>query len=164
LRTAEAKLKEKTTKKDPEEEEEEEEEENEPAASGKNKNSQESKKKDRTPAWAKTLMDEVQSLKKEKQLSTIDSKIKSHEKLKDIPADFYEDYLKPEKEEDVDTFAEKVATKYATYKQVDKNNKATSQTKPVNSQTDTKGQADVKEVDAIMDNLMPGTKAPATAK
>jgi hypothetical protein len=108
-------------------------------------------------------MEEVQSLKKEKQVATIESKIKNHEKLKDIPADFYEDYRQPEKEEDIDAFAEKVATKYSTYKQIEKNDKAKGLTKPVSSAADTKNQADTKEVDAILDNLMPGTKAPAAA-
>lgn len=123
------------------------------------------------PAWAKqilesnkTLSEKLEKLEKEKTTLSILDSIKGHEKMKDIPYEFYEDYVKPEKPEDVEAFVEKVSTKFGTFKQVDKNNKAASQTKPVSSATDTKGKADEKEVDAILDNLMPGTKAPATAK
>jgi hypothetical protein len=169
VRTLETKLKEKekstSTKKPSEEDDDEDDDDDsdEPAPE-KGKGEQKKKSGDRTPKWAKTLMEEVQSLKKEKQVATIKDKIKAHEKMKDIPEDFYEDYVQPDKEEDIEAFAEKVSTKYGNYKQVQNNTKAAGNTKPVSSAADTKGQADMKEVDKILDNIMPGTKAPEPAK
>jgi hypothetical protein len=157
LRTAEAKLKEKSTPKPTSEEDEDDEEDEEPEVK---KPGEKQKKKERIPSYAKAIMEKLERLENEKKTTSIKEKIKGHEKIKDVPVDFYEDWVQPEKEEDVDSFAEKVATKYSTFKQVKKNEKATSLTKPVNGNAETEKVED-KEVDKILDNIMPGTKSPA---
>ena len=69
------------------------------------------------------MMQEFQELKKEKQLTTIKSKLETHEKLKGIPKSYYSEWAIPENENDLDTFAEKVVSKYGEFKQ-ESNNEA----------------------------------------
>jgi len=124
------------------------------------------KTKDRTPKWAKGLIesnkllaDKLAAIEKEKSEKTIKEKISAHEKLKDIPADFYDEWRLPEKDEEIDAFADKVETKYSVFKQVENNDKASKATKPISGKKpDDKKVADEKEVAKIMDVLMPGTK------
>lgn len=59
----------------------------------------------------KTLATSVQTLSADKQAQTIIGKIK--EKLKDIPEKFYENWQKPEKDEDIEGFATKVIETHA---------------------------------------------------
>jgi hypothetical protein len=155
VRTLEAKVNKPAATKPKEEVEEEEETDDEPAADAK------PKKKERIPGYMKIVLEKLEKLEKEKTVTSIQSKIKSHEKMKDVPEDFYDEWVKPEKEEDVDTFAEKVATKWGSFKQKENNEKASGSTKPVNGSSNT-AQVAEKDVDAILDNIMPGTKAPAS--
>jgi dsRNA-specific ribonuclease len=74
------------------------------------------KQNDETPAWAKTLMDEVKSLKTEKVQSTMKTRLA--EKLKDkVPATFYSKMTLPEKEEDFDQFVTQVESGWNEVKQ-----------------------------------------------
>lgn len=70
---------------------------------------------DEPPAWAKSLIEEVKTLRAEKTQTSM--KAKAAEKLKDVPADYYSEWALPEKEEDLDGFVEKVQTKYTAFKQ-----------------------------------------------
>ena len=72
---------------------------------------------DEPPAWAKSLIGEIQSLKAEKLQSTITQKISSSEKLKEIPANFYAKRRLPEKEEEIDAFVDEVANDYQEFTQ-----------------------------------------------
>lgn len=73
-------------------------------------------KGDKTPKWAKDLMQEVQSLKAEKAQGTIKSKVA--EKLKDkVPESFYAEWALPDKEDGLDDFITKVETKWTGFKQ-----------------------------------------------
>lgn len=75
---------------------------------------------DDMPAWAKSLVDEVKTLRAEKTQGTIKSKLA--EKLKDkVPAGFYDEWALPEKEDDLDSFAEKVEKKWSDLKQENNN-------------------------------------------
>lgn len=100
-------------KTDPDEDEDEDEDEEDgvPPA-GKNK----SKKRDRTPAWAKSLMEEIKVLKTEKVQGTIKSRL--NDTLKDeVPESFYSEWALPEKEEDFEPFVEKVRKKHQEHTQ-----------------------------------------------
>lgn len=75
---------------------------------------------DDMPAWAKSLMQTVQSLASEKTQSSIRSKIA--DKLKDkVPEKFYSKRALPEKEEDIDTFIQEVETDWTDLKQENNN-------------------------------------------
>jgi hypothetical protein len=69
------------------------------------------KSPDRTPAWAKDLMAKVDSLQKEKTQSTI--KQKAADLLKDVPEKFWNKRALPEKEEDLQAFADDVNADFA---------------------------------------------------
>lgn len=68
------------------------------------------------PEWAKTMIAELQSLKTEKLQSSISQKLTGHEKLKDIPAKFWNKRKQPEKEEEIDAFVDEVANDYTEFK------------------------------------------------
>lgn len=75
---------------------------------------------DDVPAWAKSLMDEVKSLRADKQQSSIKSKLA--EKLKDkVPEKFYSKRALPDKEEDLDAFVAEVETDWSELKQENNN-------------------------------------------
>lgn len=61
---------------------------------------------DDTPAWAKTLMQEIANLKADKVKGSMQSRLK--EKLKDVPEKFYAKRALPEKEEEFDAFADEI--------------------------------------------------------
>ena len=75
---------------------------------------------DDTPAWAKSLMESNKTLAEK--LAAIEGKerhtsIKSAIalKLKDVPANYWEDWQIPEKDEDIEPFIEKVTTKFTAF-------------------------------------------------
>lgn len=72
---------------------------------------------DETAVLLKTLLQEVQTLKKEKTHETITGKISAHDKLKGIPADFWNKRVIPEKEEDIENFVADVETGWTAVKQ-----------------------------------------------
>jgi hypothetical protein len=87
---------------------------------------------DDVPAWAKSLMQTVQTLATEKSQSSIKSKIA--EKLKDkVPEKFYSKRALPEKEEDIDTFIQEVETDWTDLKQENNNLGFASNTPPGSS-------------------------------
>lgn len=96
---------------------------------------------DDTPAWAKTLIESNQKLsadlaaiQKEKNQQSISTKVSSHEKLKDVPADFLALSTLPEKEEEIDAFVDKVVTTWGNVKQKMADDGFAQTTKPVNGQ------------------------------
>jgi len=99
-------------KKDKEETEEEtEEEETDKGKKGKTK-----KPSDEPPAWAKALMQQVQTLAKDKTATSIQTKLA--DKLKDkVPASYYAGWALPEKEEEFDDFVAKIETSYTEFTQ-----------------------------------------------
>lgn len=72
---------------------------------------------DDMPAWAKTLLTEVQTLKKEKAQSSIKEKLAANDKLKNIPQQFYKGRPLPEKDEDIETFVSEVEADFSAVKQ-----------------------------------------------
>lgn len=111
------------------------------------------KANDDTPAWAKALMQEVQTLKAEKVQQTIQQKVSSHEKIKGIPAQFLKGKALPQKEEDIDAFAEEVANDYTAFKQELTNQGFAQTSKPVGSAGPGKEPVDPKQIDAILDSI-----------
>lgn len=76
------------------------------------------KKKDteEIPAWAKGLIDAVNTITKEKTQTSMAAKVA--EKLKDVvPAKFYAGRLLPEKEEDLEAFVETVKADHTSFMQ-----------------------------------------------
>ncbi|HTE08102.1 MAG TPA: hypothetical protein VK628_05030, partial [Flavitalea sp.] len=71
---------------------------------------------DDTPAWAKALMQEVQTLKAEKTQNTIREKATGLLKDK-VPVSYWEEFAIPDKEEDLPGFAERVTTKFNAFVQ-----------------------------------------------
>lgn len=83
----------------------------------KNGSESEQAKPDEMPAWFKPFADELTSLKKEKAQQTIQQKLKANEKLKSIPADFYDEWKLPESDEEIEGFADRVSTKFQAINQ-----------------------------------------------
>jgi hypothetical protein len=90
-----------------------------------------SKKDDDVPAWAKTMMDELKTLKTEKVQSTIKTQLAEKLKGKNIPEKFYNKWTLPEKEEDLDQFATDVETQWTELKQEGNNLGITGSSAPV---------------------------------
>lgn len=109
LRTLQAKA-----KKDPKPSDDDDVDEPDPEETKKGK-----KKKDDVPEWAKSLLQEVQSLKAEKAQTSI--RQKATEKLKDVPEIVWAKRALPEKEEDLDDFVTEVTTEWTAFKQDQKN-------------------------------------------
>jgi hypothetical protein len=65
----------------------------------------------------KTLTTEVTNLKSQKQQETIREKLSKHDKLKEIKSSFWNKRQLPSKEEEIDAFAEEVATDHAAFLQ-----------------------------------------------
>lgn len=114
VRTLEAKSRPTTKKKPQEEDDEIDDEETEESSSGK-------KQRDRTPAWAKALMEKVDRLEGEKRVTSIKEKIAEKLKGKEIPEKFYSKRALPEKEEDLDTFVSEIETDWTELKQENNN-------------------------------------------
>jgi hypothetical protein len=72
---------------------------------------------DDTPAWAKTLMLEVKSLKTDKAQTSMQSKMAANAKLKDVPASFFAKRALPEKEEDLEAFVDEVVADFTGFSQ-----------------------------------------------
>lgn len=70
---------------------------------------------DDTPAWAKSLMQKIEKLEKDKAQGTIRQQIEA--KLKDVPKLIWGKWALPEKEEDIETFITEATTDYASFKQ-----------------------------------------------
>lgn len=79
------------------------------------------KKDDEVPAWAKELIGTVQTLAKEKTLTTIKSKVADKLKDKGIPDSFYKRWTLPEKDEDVDQFVQDIESDWKELKQTENN-------------------------------------------
>jgi hypothetical protein len=128
---------------------------NPPAKPKKNKSS------DEPPAWAKSLIDTVSALSKEKVQTSMASQIAT--KLKDVvPDKFYKGRALPEKEEDLDAFIETVTTDYTEFKQ-DQINAGL-----MNSSETPKGGSGVnvtdKAFEASIDSWVKSKEEPATEK
>ncbi len=150
VRTAEAKLKPSKpaeTKKsddDPDEEDEEE-----------------KPKRDRTPSWAKGLIDsnkimaeKLERFEGEKTRQTIREKIANHEKVKGkIPEKFYGKWQLPEKEEDIDSFIEDVATDYSEIVQENVNQTLLGGRQPISGSKGANDKPTEKELDSIIDKF-----------
>ncbi len=72
-------------------------------------------KPDDMPAWAKSLVEQVTNLTREKAQGSI--KEKAGALLKDVPAQFWNGRSLPEKEEDLQTFVDAVNADYSAMKQ-----------------------------------------------
>lgn len=89
---------------------------------------QPTKKDEDTPAWAKTLIDEVKTLKAERTQATIKEKLAA--RLKDkVPEKYYQRWALPEKEDDLESFATEVEADYNDLMQ-EKNNQGFAASSP----------------------------------
>jgi hypothetical protein len=70
-----------------------------------------------TTKLLKILLGKVETLEKEKKSSSIESMIKGHPKLKDIPQILLKGRAKPEKEEEIDSWIEQVQSDYTEFQQ-----------------------------------------------
>lgn len=86
---------------------------------------------DDMPAWAKTLTEEIKSLRTEKVQSSMKTKLTEGLKDSKIPAKFYEKIPLPEKEEDLPAFIEGIKADYTEMKQELVNTGFSQQTPPV---------------------------------
>ena len=110
---------------------------------------------DDTPAWAKALMQEVQTLKAEKTQNTI--KEKATGLLKDkVPVSYWEEFAIPEKEEDLPGFAERVTTKFNAFvqEQTDKGLSGMGQPRSAAGGPAGEKKATPDQVKAVVDNIM----------
>ncbi len=139
------KPKSKTDTDDPDDENDEE-EENAPDASAR------PKKGDRIPKWAQGLISEVQSLRSEKQITSVKSKLK--ESLKDIPPTFYEEWAIPEKEEELEGFETKVKSKWEAFSKEHPQTQNKGGHQPNRSSGSTETKADAKEVETIVNSII----------
>lgn len=167
-RTQEAKIKKLSEKKpDPKKEDDESDDEGEedddaddPKTKGKKKPDE--KKTGRMPAWAKLLVDEVQSLKAEKSKAAIQKliaeKLKGEDGNPKVPGKFYAKWALPEKEEEIDDFVAQVEADWAEINPGA--TEGTPEQKPtVNghkpSRSSGKGEkVSDKDLDAIVSNIM----------
>jgi hypothetical protein len=103
-------------------------------------------KRDRTPKWARELMEDLKTLKQEKAQTSIRGKIA--EKLKDkVPEKFYSKRAIPEKDEDLEAFVADVEKDWTDLKQENNNLGLAGTSSPAGS-TGSTGKAG--EVDADM--------------
>lgn len=93
---------------------------------------------DDAPEWAKsliqsnqTLAQQLQALQVEKTQQTINQKLSAHDKLKDIPAVFWNKRKMPEKEDEIDAFVDDVANDYTTLNQSKVDQTVSTTSKPV---------------------------------
>lgn len=104
-------------------------------------------KPDEMPAWAKTLVDQVANLTKEKAHGTIQAKAK--ELLKDVPEVIWKGRALPENEDGLDGFVQEVTKDYNDYKQDQINKGLMSATPPAGSgDGKPSGGGDKKAIDA----------------
>lgn len=87
------------------------------AKSGSEPDTDKGNEGDEMPSWAKALLTEVQTLKKEKAQSTIAEKLKGNDKLRDIPASFYKGRPLPENDEGIEAFVTDVVTDHTAFLQ-----------------------------------------------
>lgn len=105
------------------------------------------------PEWFKRYREETNAkltaFEKEKTQGTIRQKLA--DKLKEIPKDFYSEWALPETEEHLDSFTEKVTSKYDAFKQDLVNKGLAIQTKPAGGNG---GGGGSKPTDAELDKIM----------
>lgn len=80
----------------------------------------ETTKKERVPAYMKGFMESVKNLTEkvsalESEKTDFSIKKKISEKLKDVPAKYWAEWKRPEKEEEIDAFVERVTTGHEGY-------------------------------------------------
>lgn len=107
-----------------------------------NNQQQSAQTSDDVPAWAKSLVESVpklvqtvEALQKEKTQQSIDQRISSHEKMKDIPEKFWNKRVRPEKEEDIDAFVDDVVADHSEIMQSMTEQGFAPKTKPAVSNT-----------------------------
>ncbi|MEX6691252.1 hypothetical protein QTN47_27330 [Danxiaibacter flavus] len=89
--------------------------EKKPGEGGKTEEDKTDPKTDDTATLLKTLLQEVQTLKADKAKTSMQTK--AAEKLKDIPARFYDKRALPEKDEDLEAFVQEVNDDYNAFRQ-----------------------------------------------
>lgn len=110
------------------------------------------------PAWFKAFREkteaELGAIRAEKTQSTIKQQIAA--KLKDVPADFYEEWALPSDETGIDAFTEKVTTKYGAIEQ-GLREKGLLNTKPSGGSKGGggNGKASTEEIKSITQAIMP---------
>lgn len=86
-----------------------------PKPKDKTEETEDAPTKDEMPSWAKTLMEQVTTLTKEKTQGSMKSK--ATELLKDVPETFWNGRALPEKDEDLQGFVDSVKTDFTAVKQ-----------------------------------------------
>ncbi|TXK52382.1 hypothetical protein FVR03_01310 [Pontibacter qinzhouensis] len=106
-------------------------------------------KTDDTPAWAKALMQEVQTLKAEKQAQTVQQKVLSDERLKTVPKSYLKGRPLPTSEDEVDSWIEATTTDYKEFAQEMKLQNFGNDTPPSGSGSPTGKVASKAEIEAV---------------
>jgi hypothetical protein len=101
---------------------------------------------DDTPAWAKALMEEVRTLKTEKQQQTIQAKL--NEKLKGVPPVFFKGRI-PDSEDKIETVAAEILADYTAFQQDSINAGLETGKRPATggASADTSKQAVIKDIE-----------------
>lgn len=73
------------------------------------------KKESETAKMLREMREELDGMKAEKQTQTIKQKLAANDKLKTIPADYYDEWQLPKTDDEIDAFADKVSAKYAAF-------------------------------------------------
>lgn len=77
-----------------------------------------SEEEEKVPAWAAELREKLENMEKEKASRALMDKVKSHDKLKDIPASFLKGRnLLPNSEGEIDQLAASIEADYSAFKQ-----------------------------------------------
>lgn len=108
---------------------------------------------DEAPAWAKSLIQEVQQLKAEKQQQSIREQAKA--KLKDVPEIIWKRAALPEKAEELDAWADEIISDYEADRKAEKDKNIIDAGKPLGSNTPggKQKEASEKEVKQVLDRL-----------
>lgn len=88
---------------------------------GKGKGKNKPNSNEDMPAWAKPLFEKLNKLETEKAQGSMKEKLEAKLKDKNIPAKFYAKRPLPEKEEDLDAYAEEITTDWNELKQESNN-------------------------------------------
>ncbi|WP_034256824.1 hypothetical protein [Adhaeribacter aquaticus] len=110
---------------------------------------------DDTPAWVKTLMEDVKALKAEKAQTTIKEKAKTA--LKDVPEVFWKRAPLPENEADLETWAEEIKTDYTALKQSEVNNTLGTGATAKGASNLSNKEAPKEKIGAMLKNMIPNS-------
>lgn len=104
---------------------------------------------DKMPSWFKPFADKLEVIDKKDKTQSLHQKLKEHEKLKDVPEDFWSERKMPETDDEIEGFVEKASTQWSKI--------APTPTGAFAPQFGEKGSKKVseKQIENIVDHIMP---------